>query len=208
MGSWNQRAWLAAVEAWDVGGGHPNAANTTLMAGALAYEFFTPPDPSFRIASFDVDRDPERMTAFSEVYDTFRDATLAAFSSRGGKLLMFHGMADAIFSPLESIDYYQRLAANHGGIDRVRAWARLFLVPGMNHCSGGPATDSFDGLGAIVDWVERNQAPERVLATALPTNRTFPNRTRPLCPFPTYAQYIGRGDVERAESFVCAQQGR
>jgi feruloyl esterase len=182
----------------------PNAANTTLMAGALAHEFFTPPDPAFSIFDFDFDRDPTRMEAFSREYDTFRDATLAAFRARGGKLLLFHGAADGIFSALESVDYYQRLSANNGGVDAIRAWARLFLIPGMNHCAGGPATDTYDGLSAIVDWVEKGVAPDRVMASALPTSRYFPNRTRPLCPYPSYARYTGEGHIEDAASFVCA----
>jgi pimeloyl-ACP methyl ester carboxylesterase len=183
----------------------PNAANTTLMAGALAFEFFTPPDPAFAITSFDFDRDPARMESFSREYDTFRDATLGRFKARGGRLLIFHGMADGIFSASESVDYYQRLAGNNGGLGATRAWARLFLIPGMNHCAGGPATDSYDGLAAIVAWVEQGHAPDRVEASALPTNRYFPNRTRPLCPFPAYARYAGAGDVERSASFVCAE---
>ena len=185
--------------------GTPNAANTTLMAGALAYEFFTPPDPTFAITRFDFDRDPARMEAFSGEFDTYRDATLAAFRARGGRLLIFHGTADGIFSASESVDYFQRLAANNGGVAATRTWARLFLVPGMNHCLGGPATDSYDGLSAIVDWVEKGTAPERVPASALATNRYFPNRTRPLCPFPSYARYAGRGNVEDAASFACAE---
>ena len=115
------------------------------------------------------------MQAFSAVYDTYRDATLAAFRKRGGKLLIFHGTADPIFSALESIDYYQRLARNNGGPDATARWARLFLVPGMNHCAGGPATDSFDGLAAIVDWVEK--APPRRASTRRrgPARRTSPD---------------------------------
>ena len=183
----------------------PNAANTTLMAGALGYEFFTPPDPGFAITSFDFDRDPARMEAFSREFDTYRDATLAAFKARGGKLLIFHGMADGIFSASESVDYFTRLASNNGGVLAARSWARLFLVPGMNHCSGGAATDSFDGLSAIVDWVEKNRAPDTVLASALPSSRYFPGRTRPLCPFPAYARYNGNGDVEDAASFACVE---
>jgi pimeloyl-ACP methyl ester carboxylesterase len=183
----------------------PNAANTTLMAGALAHEFFTPPDPGFSILDFDFDRDPARMEAFSREYDTFRDATLEPFHARGGKLLIFHGTADGIFSALESVDYYQRLSRNNGGVAATQAWARLFLIPGMNHCAGGPATDSYDGLSAIVDWVESGVAPDNVLATALPANRYFPGRTRPLCAYPSYARYAGAGSEEEAASFVCAE---
>lgn len=181
----------------------PNAINATLMAGALAYEFFTPPDPGFAITRFDFDRDPKRMDAFSMVYDTHRDATLAAFRARGGKLLIFHGTADPIFSALESIDYYERLTRNGGGPAATAQWARLFLVPGMNHCAGGPATDGFDGLGAIVRWVEEGSAPARIEASALPTSRTFPGRTRPLCPYPAYARYSGTGSIEDGANFAC-----
>jgi feruloyl esterase len=184
--------------------GTPNAANATLMAGALAHEFFTPPDPSFAITAFDFDRDPARMQAFSAVFDTYRDATLAAFRKRGGKLLIFHGTADPIFSALDSIDYYQRLARNNGGTRATSTWARLFLVPGMNHCAGGPATDSFDGLGAIMRWVEQGDAPERIEASALPASQYFPGRTRPLCPYPAAARYKGSGSIEDGANFVCA----
>src|SRR6185503_2157949 len=119
---------LYVGQAWDPGIGAPgwrqwklgtsqtgtaNAANATLMAGALAHEFFTPPDPAFAITTFDFDRDPARMDAFSTVFDTYRDATLTAFRKRGGKLIIFHGTADPIFSALESIDYYQQLTRNN-----------------------------------------------------------------------------------------------
>jgi len=182
----------------------PNAANATLMAGALAHEFFTPPDPAFAITGFDFDRDPRRMQAFSSVFDTYRDATLTEFRKRGGKLLIFHGTADPIFSALESIDYYQRLTRNNGGPETTSTWARLFLVPGMNHCAGGPATDSFDGLAAIVDWVEKGAAPSRIEASARPGTMYFPGRTRPLCAYPSYARYRGAGNLEESANFVCA----
>jgi feruloyl esterase len=206
------QAWDPGIAApgwrqWKLGTsqtGTPNAANATLMAGALAHEFFTPPDPSFTITAFDFDRDPARMEAFSSVFDTYRDATLAAFRKRGGKLLIFHGTADPIFSALESIEYYQRLSRNNGGAGSTGAWARLFLVPGMTHCAGGPATDSFDGLGAITRWVEQGTAPERIEASALPSSSYFPGRTRPLCPYPAAARYTGTGSLEDGTNFVCA----
>jgi catechol 2,3-dioxygenase-like lactoylglutathione lyase family enzyme len=144
------------------------------------------------------------MEAFSAIYDTYRDATLSDFRKRGGKLLIFHGTADPIFSALESIDYYQRLTRNNGGPESTNAWARLFLVPGMNHCAGGPATDSFDGLAAIVGWVEKGIAPDRIDAAALPSNPSFPGRTRPLCPYPSAARYKGAGSLEDGANFVCA----
>ena len=205
------QAWDPGIAApgwrqWKLGSsqtGTPNSANTTLMAGALAYEFVTPPDPTLQITRFDFDRDPPRMQAFSEVYDTYRDATLARFRAHGGKLLIFHGTADPIFSALESIDYYQRLTRNNGGADATARWGRLFLVPGMNHCAGGPATDSFDGLGAIVDWVEKGAAPARIDASARPGTPYFPGRTRPLCAYPSYARYTGKGSLEDGANFTC-----
>jgi len=204
---WDPGIATAGWRQWELGTSQtssPNAINATLMAGALAHEFFTPPDPSFAITQFNFDRDPKRMEAFSAVYDTYRDATLTEFRTRGGKLLIFHGTADPIFSALESIDYYQRLGRNNGGADATATWARLFLVPGMNHCAGGPATDSFDGLGAIVDWVEKGTAPARIGASARPGTPYFAGRTRPLCPYPTYARYAGSGSLEDGANFVCA----
>src|SRR4029434_786070 len=206
------QAWDPGIAApgwrqWKLGSsqtGTPNAANTTLMSGALAYEFFTPPDPAFAITQFNFDRDPAGMEAFSSVYDTYHDATLAEFRKRGGKLLIFHGTADPIFSALESIDYYQRLSRNNGGADATATWARLFLVPGMNHCAGGPATDSFDGLGAIVDWVEKGTAPARIAASARPGTPYLAGRTRPLCPYPSAARYTGTGSLEDGVNFECA----
>jgi feruloyl esterase len=70
----------------------------------------------------------------------------------------------------------------------------------MNHCGGGPATDRFDSLTKLIDWVENGNAPERIVASGA----TFPGRTRPLCPYPTYARYSGSGDPDSAASFVCA----
>jgi len=74
----------------------------------------------------------------------------------------------------------------------------------MNHCAGGPATDSFDGLAAIVDWVDKGAAPSRIEASARPGTTYFPGRTRPLCAYPSYARYDGSGSLEDAANFVCS----
>ena len=174
------------------------------MVDALVNEFFTPPDLSFNPLAFNFDTDPARMVPYSAVYDTYADDKLAAYKQRGGKLLFIHGMSDPIFSAFDTVDYYERLAANNGGMAATQNFARTFLVPGMNHCSGGPATDNFDSIQTMVDWVEKGIAPQSIAAKALPTNADFPNRTRPLCPYPQFAKYKGSGSVEDASSFVCS----
>ena len=124
---------------------------------------------------------------------------LSTFSQNGGKLIFFHGDSDPWFSPLDTLDYYQSLAASNGGAEKVAEWSRLFLVPGMAHCGGGPALDRFDMLSAVVDWVENGTAPDSVIATG----RVFPGRSRPLCAYPKHAQYAGSGDTQDARNFRC-----
>jgi hypothetical protein len=101
-----------------------------------------------------------------------------------------------------------RLNTRYGTNDTSN-FSRLFLIPGMNHCSGGPATDAFDGFGALVNWVENGQAPDRIIGTARAGNAdvTWPNRTRPLCPYPKQARYNGTGSIEDAASFTCQAPG-
>jgi feruloyl esterase len=178
--------------------GPANSRHVTLMAGAIGHEFVTPPDPSLGVLNFDFDRDPARMRAFHEVYDTADDVDLYGFRQRRGKLLFFHGVADPIFSAAESIDYMQRLLRRNG--DAGAGFARLFLVPGMNHCSGGPATDEFDGLGAIERWVESGQAPVSIPARG---SQGLPGIARPLCAWPRVARYKS-GPPQDASSFECA----
>jgi pimeloyl-ACP methyl ester carboxylesterase len=193
---------------WTLGGSSsakPDSRYVFLMVDALVNEFFTPPDLSFDYTKFDFDKDPARMQWFSAIYDTYEDAQLAAFRQHGGKILFIHGMADPIFSAKEMLTYYERLVANNGGLESTKDFARAFVVPGMNHCSGGPSTDNFDSIKAMVDWVEEGRAPERIAAWAASNQAWFPNRTRPLCPYPSYARYTGSGSIEDAANFVCTQ---
>jgi len=199
---------------WDPGIGHPqndwrawklgtsttaapNSRHVVLMQDALQGYFVTPPDRSLTVFNFDFDRDPARLDAHAWIFNTADDVDLAGFRARNGKLLFAHGLADPIFSPDEMIDYYQRLSARHGAA--TAEFSRLFLIPGMAHCQGGAATDSWDGLGALMDWVEKGQPPQRIVATG---TAVFPGRTRPLCPYPAYAHYTG-GNAEDAASFSC-----
>lgn len=109
------------------------------------------------------------------------------------KLIFYHGISDPWFSPLDTVNYYEKMSKENGGIEKVKEWSRLFLVPGMGHCSGGSSTvDNFDMLSAIVDWVEKGKPPENVLAKS----RTSPSITRPLCPYPAHTHFTG-------DAFAC-----
>ena len=124
---------------------------------------------------------------------------LSTFSGSGGKLIFFHGDSDPWFSPLDTLGYYKSLAETNGGAEKVREWSRIFLVPGMAHCGGGPSLDHFDMLTAVVSWVEKGTPPDSVIATGA----AFPGRSRPLCAYPKHAQYIGTGDTQDARNFQC-----
>ena len=105
---------------------------------------------------------------------------------------------------MTAIRWYGELNAAQRG--DAASFARLFTVPGMAHCSGGPSTDNFDGLSALVNWVEKGVAPERIEASARAANadaKAWPTRTRPLCAYPKMAKYKGSGDTEVSSSFVC-----
>jgi feruloyl esterase len=154
-------------------------------------------------AEFDVDKEAARIAA--DANGLLGDSTwtnLSSFAGKGGKLLFYHGMSDPWFSALDTVGYYERMAKDTPGNAPVTSWSRLYLVPGMGHCGGGSAAlDRFDMLTAIVDWVEKGQAPDRVIATG----RAFPGRSRPLCPYPQHAQYKGEGDPNDAGNFVCQE---
>ena len=136
---------------------------------------------------------------------------LSVLRNRGAKIIVYHGTSDPIFSSDDTTAWYNSVAA--ANVD-VGTFARLFLVPGMTHCSGGPATDQFDMLTPIVNWVEKGQAPDAIVASArgasnpggasadIPASWS-PTRTRPLCAYPKVARCNGSGSIELAGSFTC-----
>ena len=136
---------------------------------------------------------------------------LSAFKGHGGKLLIYHGWNDPAISALNTIDYFQSVAAKMGNVD---SFARLYMVPGMQHCAGGAgATDLGQGGGpgdaqhniarALEEWVEKGQAPSTIIARKPGAN---PPMTRPLCPYPQLAKYKGTGDTNDAANFSCAEK--
>ncbi|MGA8767369.1 MAG: tannase/feruloyl esterase family alpha/beta hydrolase, partial [Candidatus Acidiferrales bacterium] len=125
----------------------------------------------------DVDIDALVARVQADENETLTDTTgtnLSTFLGHGGKIAFYHGTADPIFSPFDTLAYYTRMADANGGLDQVMNSSRFYFVPGMNHCGGGPAAlDKFDLVGAMVDWVENGKAPDSVVATGKP----FPGRT-------------------------------
>jgi feruloyl esterase len=142
---------------------------------------------------------------------------LAPFKAHGGKLILYHGWNDPAISALNTVNYYTEMLSKIGGKE-TEAFARLYMVPGMQHCAGGPGPDSFGQFGsggndaqhnaelALEQWVEKGIAPNAIVATKSdPSDPAKPAKmTRPLCPFPQIAKYKGSGDTNDAANFVCA----
>jgi hypothetical protein len=197
-----------------------------LDSGAVGLIWQTPPEnaATFNGATFaltgNVDTMLARVGATNATYtesglsfmQPVNATDLSTVRNRGGKVMVFHGTADPIFSSEDTRNWYEGVQAANGG--NAARFARYYQIPGMNHCSGGPATDQFDMLTPLVNWVEQGQAPESVIASARGTgnvggvNTDVPatwaaNRTRPLCPYPQVARYKGTGSLESADSFAC-----
>ncbi|CAN5456902.1 tannase/feruloyl esterase family alpha/beta hydrolase [soil metagenome] len=157
---------------------------------------------------------------------------LSQFKARGGKLIGYHGWADPVISPQDSINYYQRVVATQGqnatqGLKRTQDFYRLFMVPGMAHCAFGTGANAFgnlfsglvyaapppassrenDAMVALQAWVEAGKAPVRIVATKYVQDvpELGIQMQRPICPYPQMPRYSGSGDVNAASSFVCAE---
>jgi feruloyl esterase len=204
-------------------------------------------NPNYDWRTFDFDHDMAFVDhKIGQIVDD-QKLNLTPYSGRGGKLILYHGWADQFVGPQDDVNHYERIAAcarksfgsadicgvNDNDIDvfgppkflspdsftEVQKFARLFMAPGMQHCSGGPGPNSFgntlipgiprdpdhDAFAALVLWVEKGVAPERIVATKYenddPTQGVV--MTRPLCPYPQIAVYKGQGNTNEEESFVC-----
>lgn len=204
---------------WKLGTLEGSTPSLDVTAGAamLASVLSTPPTPvsndpdvlfKFMMA-FDFDRDAAMIYATNAEFPrsswedlSARSTDLAAFQRRAGKLMLIHGVSDPVFSIYDSIAWWRELNERSGG--KAQEFARLFPVPGMTHCGGGDATDQFDVLASLVAWVEKDRAPRRIQAAAGPTT-PWPQRTRPLCPYPSVARYKGSGDIDKAANFECVR---
>lgn len=137
--------------------------------------------------------------------DASKVSAYKRFLNSGRKLIVYHGFSDHALTPFRTINLYQKLAREEGGYGELQRSARLFMVPGMQHCIGGPGPNVFDTLTPLENWVEKDVAPASVVAAHYANNdpaQPF-DRTMPLCPYPTEATYDGTGSVNIAASWSC-----
>jgi Tannase and feruloyl esterase len=198
-------------------------ASTQLDSGATGIIFKVPPENPEHFNALEFSLTTNIDALLHGVYssnDVYKESAMTFMTppnpenmkglrSKGGKIIVYHGVSDSIFSINDSVNWLQ-LVQRHTGQDFVK----LYPIPGMGHCSGGPATDQFDMLTPLVKWVEEGVEPESVEASARGVGNLggvnpdvpsawHPGRTRPLCPFPKVARYNGAGDIEKAENFTC-----
>ncbi len=201
-------------------------APPALDSGATAMIWQVPPDSptGFNGANFaltaNIDTMLAKIVATSATYAENslafmtppNPSDLSVLKNRGAKVMAYHGTSDPIFSSDDTTAWYDALRSANGG--QVDDFARFYRIPGMTHCSGGPATDQFDMLSPLVAWVENGTVPQSVTASvrgvgnAAGANADVPSgwsptRTRPLCAYPAVARYKGSGSIETADSFAC-----
>jgi feruloyl esterase len=191
-------------------------------------------NPSWDFLSFNPDKSPaDAEKAVGHVINA-TDPNLTAFKAHGGKLISYHGWSDALVTPLGMLNYYNTVVAAQGSVggkttgaisqspdsnalEKTQTFYRLFMVPGMSHCAGGPGPNEFGQVGgdgdadhdvvaALERWVEKGVAPKRIIATKYVGDDITRNiaMTRPLCVYPQAAKYKGTGNTNNASSFLCS----
>jgi tannase/feruloyl esterase len=208
-GGWN--LWITATKSAQFMFG-------TQFFGNMVFE-----NASWDYKTFNVDRDVKVADDKTARILNSTDPNLKAFKNRGGKLILYHGWSDAAIPPQNTINYYDSVVSTMGRAEADQ-FTRLYMVPGMQHCYGGPGPSSFGQSGtvyqspadarhdvsvAIEDWVEKGVAPEAIIATK-PVSDGDPTkgalRTRPLCVYPLVARWKGSGSTDDAANFTCAKE--
>ena len=165
--------------------------------GTELFRNFIFSNPEWDYSRYDF-ADFRKTTAKTAAIINATDPNLDKFKARGGKLVIWHGWSDPALSALGTIKYYEQVEARD---KKVRDFARMFMLPGVLHCAGGPGPDQADWAAVIDGWVDKGHAPERVIASKMAKGST--TRTRPLCVYPQRAVYSGTGGIDDEKNFVC-----
>lgn len=186
---------------WDYWLVRENAAPRSEVFAEAFFRYLALPrkDPNLRYNQIDLAAVFPQLGPIRETLNA-TDPDLSAFRDRGGKLLMWFGWADESLNPNMGVEYYESVVATMGA--NTPDFFRLFMMPGVFHCGRGPGCDTAPRLAALIRWVERGEAPEKIVASrGLSETMT---RTRPLCPYPQIARYKGSGSTDDEANFVCA----
>ena len=165
------------------------------------YRFVVLGDSNWDYRKLNFDADVALTDKFHHGLINATDPDLSAFFKHGGKLLQFHGWNDQQISPFNSINYYKSVQARLGNVMKLGDAYRLFMAPGLMHCSGGEGANQFNPTAVLEQWREFNIVPERIIAEHVTDN--IVDNTRPLCPYPEVAVYKGSGSIHDAGSFSC-----
>ena len=178
------------------------------LGGEGFFRWFVFDDAEWDFTSFNFDSDLDyALNKVGPAVDS-NNPDLRPLRDNGSKLIVYHGWSDADISPVASINYFEIIgddmrAPNYDtALRSTQNFFRLFMVPGMGHCSGGPGPDRFDALSALENWVENGIAPDSIQASKIQGGEV--TRTRPLCVYPEVATYSGVGNTDEAENFYCA----
>ena len=194
--------WTGFEKGGEAGWGMLRTQQTAIGPGALdSIRILGYQDKNWDWHNFNLDRD---LAVADEKagYINASSTDLSAFKNHGGKLVLYHGWSDPTISPGNTVNYYSAVLGKMG--QKQDNWMRLFMVPGMQHCRGGPGADQFNVLGALERWRESNSAPEQMVASHVANNRV--EATHPLCPYPQVAVYKGTGSTHDAANFACKIQ--
>jgi feruloyl esterase len=174
---------------------------TPISFATEAFKYIIAKDPAWEASRFDPLLDLDRAQA-ADPDDVLgsTDVNMRAFFARGGKLLLWHGWSDPQVTPYNTINFFQKVVAAQGGAG-VGTSVQLYMLPGVNHCTGGPGPDTFDKVGAVETWIATGVAPARIDASRRTSGTVA--RTRPLCPFGQVARWNGTGTTDDAANFSC-----
>jgi hypothetical protein len=172
--------------------------------------------PAWQPADFDFDEDYKRVGLMEAIY-TGSNPDLRKYKARGGKIISYQGWDDQSVVPLNVVDYYDTVNNTMGGLEQTQDFFRLFMIPGMDHCSGGAGAYAIDYLAHLEEWVENGAAPDKLIGvhpkeggldsfgTDLPLADDEIEFSRPSFAYPLKARYDGAGDPNSADSFVAVQ---
>jgi hypothetical protein len=177
----------------------------SLGVGTFGYGYLSPPQPTFNTLSFIFDTDLGLLNPSTPEVTYSTSLDISQFIHYGHKIIWYHGLSDPGPPVVETIAYYNGVAAQNGGLRAIQNFSRLYPIPNMDHCTGGATTDQFDMLTPLVQWVENGDAPGSVTAHGVNFNSTTyqvgfvsgapdnapTTRSRPLCPYPQEARFTG-----------------